>query len=147
MNCAGCGFELESGFAFCPGCGRRQPQACAACGYLCAADFSFCPKCGSQIGAKAKTDNASASPQGAPAKAAPPAPMPSSTGGRDGEADRRTITILFADLSGFTALSERFDPEVMQTLQNQLFEELTDAVQAFGGFVDKFLGDALLALF
>jgi adenylate cyclase len=65
----------------------------------------------------------------------------------DAEADRRTVTVLFADLSGFTALSEQFDPEVMQALQNDLFEELTAAVQSFGGFVDKFIGDALLALF
>ena len=55
--------------------------------------------------------------------------------------------MLFADLSGFTAMSERLDPEVMQALQNELFEELTAAVQSFGGFVDKFIGDALLALF
>ena len=63
------------------------------------------------------------------------------------DADRRTVTVLFADLSGFTALSERLDPEVMQALQNELFAELTAAVQSFGGFVDKFIGDALLALF
>jgi len=63
------------------------------------------------------------------------------------EADRRTVTVLFADLSGFTALSERLDPEVVQTLQNALFEELTKTVQSFGGYVDKFIGDALLALF
>jgi class 3 adenylate cyclase len=65
----------------------------------------------------------------------------------DTEANRRTITVLFADLSGFTTMSERLDPEVMQALQNELFEELTAAVQSFGGFVDKFIGDALLALF
>ncbi|WP_430648164.1 adenylate/guanylate cyclase domain-containing protein [Bradyrhizobium rifense] len=65
----------------------------------------------------------------------------------DNEANRRTVTVLFADLSGFTAMNERLDPEVMQTLQNELFEELTTAVQSFGGFVDKFIGDALLALF
>jgi class 3 adenylate cyclase len=65
----------------------------------------------------------------------------------DSEANRRTITVLFADLSGFTTMSERLDPEVMQTLQNELFAELTSAVQGFGGFVDKFIGDALLALF
>jgi len=41
-------------------------------------------------------------------------------------------------------MSERLDPEVMQALQNELFEELTAAVQSFGGFVDKFIGDALL---
>lgn len=63
------------------------------------------------------------------------------------DADRRTATILFADLSGFTALSEQLDPEVVQALQTKLFSELTAAVESFGGFVDKFIGDALLALF
>ena len=77
-----------------------------------------------------------------PSRLAPrPPPVPT------GEADRRTVTVLFADLSGFTTLSEQLDPEVMQALQNELFEELTAAVQEFGGFVDKFVGDALLALF
>jgi class 3 adenylate cyclase len=65
----------------------------------------------------------------------------------DAEADRRTVTVLFADLSGFTALSERLDPEELRALQNDLFAELTAAVHAFDGFVDKFIGDALLALF
>ena len=64
-----------------------------------------------------------------------------------GETDRRSVTVLFADLSDFTTLSEQLDPEIMQALQNELFEELTSAVQDFGGFVDKFVGDAVLALF
>ena len=63
------------------------------------------------------------------------------------DADRRTVTVLFADLCGFTTLSEQLDPEVMQALQNELFTELTASVRNFGGFVDKFIGDALLALF
>ena len=63
------------------------------------------------------------------------------------DADRRTVTVLFADLCNFTTLSEQTDPELLQTLQNELFEELTGAVTTFGGFVDKFIGDALLALF
>lgn len=62
-------------------------------------------------------------------------------------ADRRTATILFADLCGFTGLGEQVDPEVLRAFQNELFEELTEAVGAYGGYVDKFIGDALLALF
>ena len=65
----------------------------------------------------------------------------------EGDADRRPVTVLFADLCGFTTLSEQIDPEVMRVLQNELFEEMTQAVEAYGGFVDKFVGDALLALF
>jgi len=160
MNCVGCAFEIESGFAFCPKCGAKQPKACSGCGFLCAPDFAFCPRCGTSVGAAAAS-----SPTSTPASVAgkPPAVPPGPNGvngtaaleraapppreAADAEADRRTVTVLFADLSGFTALSEKLDPEVMQALQNELFGELTAAVQGFGGFVDKFIGDALLALF
>lgn len=157
MNCSGCGFEVQSGFAFCPKCGTKQPNACPGCGFPCAPDFVYCPKCGSLISGATK-DGGQASAQTSPAtlpirSSSPPLPQTAQHAFRpqsnnvDSEANRRTITVLFADLSGFTAMSERLDPEVMQTLQNQLFEELTAAVQSFGGFVDKFIGDALLALF
>jgi predicted ATPase/class 3 adenylate cyclase len=141
MNCAGCGFEVQSGFAFCPKCGVRQPKACSGCGYPCPPDFAFCPKCGSP------TDNADA-PGSIPTSRVAPAPAgKTKQAALPADADRRTVTVLFADLSGFTALSEQIDPELMRALQNELFQELTEAVQSFGGFVDKFIGDALLALF
>lgn len=152
MECSGCGFLLESGFAFCPKCGRRQPAPCASCGYLCAPDFQFCPKCGASVGpaAKAAEKIAPASDRPAPIFARPSPPRTDGEAGPQhpaAEADRRTVTVLFADLVGFTAFSEKLDPEDMRALQNQLFRELTASVQNFGGFVDKFIGDAMLALF
>lgn len=156
MNCTGCGFEVESGFAFCPKCGVRQSKPCPGCGYLCPADFAFCPKCGARadlaLASNAKPDPG---PRGLNGRAHTPAPATAREVARASpsyalpaaDADRRTVTVLFADLSGFTALSEQIDPELLRTLQNELFEELTEAVQNFGGFVDKFIGDALLALF
>jgi len=158
MNCSSCGFEVQSGFAFCPKCGVRLPIACADCGYPCAPDFAFCPKCGAAV-----ADAARASPshadirKTAPRQATPHVPAPPlvemdpisgpAEGKFEAHADRRPVTVLFADLSGFTALSERNDPELVQTIQNELFAEMTAAVQALGGFVDKFIGDAMLALF
>ncbi|MGZ2429235.1 adenylate cyclase [Rhizobium redzepovicii] len=133
MECAGCGFDIQSGFAFCPRCGARQPLSCAACGCACQPDFAFCPRCGAAISGRV-----------------PPAPKPSIEvvpHKSDSDADRRPVTVLFADLCGFTTLSEQIDPEIMRVLQNELFEEMTQAVEAYGGFVDKFVGDALLALF
>lgn len=160
MTCSGCGSEVQNGFAFCPKCGTKQPSACSGCGFPCAPDFVYCPKCGALVGeatrggeqALQRTNlitvpiRSSSSPPLAPASEIehPSRPQADKI---DNEANRRTVTVLFADLSGFTAMSERLDPEIMQTLQNELFEELTAAVQSFGGFVDKFIGDALLALF
>jgi adenylate cyclase len=57
------------------------------------------------------------------------------------------VTVLFADLSGFTALAERLDPEEVRALQNDLFRELSGAIERYDGFVEKFVGDAVMAVF
>ena len=61
--------------------------------------------------------------------------------------ERRVVTVLFADLVGFTALSEQMDPEQVKRLVDQAFERLVRDVTAFGGEVDKIIGDAIVALF
>jgi class 3 adenylate cyclase/tetratricopeptide (TPR) repeat protein len=61
--------------------------------------------------------------------------------------ERRVVTVLFADLVGFTALSEDRDPEQVKRLVDRCFEHLVADIEAFGGRVDKIVGDAILALF
>lgn len=148
MNCVQCGCEIQAGFAFCPSCGAKQPKSCPGCGYPCQPDFAFCPQCGTAIAAAPATQKPQ-QPRSQPPPVTIAVAETSSEARSDqsADADRRTVTVLFADLCNFTALSEQTDPELLQTLQNELFEELTEAVQTFGGFVDKFIGDALLALF
>jgi predicted ATPase/class 3 adenylate cyclase len=87
------------------------------------------------------------SPIGSPSRGVAEHPARPGRPNESTRADRRTVTVLFADLSGFTAISERLDPEVVQSLQNEIFAEMTVAAESFGGFVDKFIGDAMLALF
>ncbi|HEX6018343.1 MAG TPA: adenylate/guanylate cyclase domain-containing protein, partial [Burkholderiaceae bacterium] len=99
---------------------------CAACGYDAPADFAFCPKCGQRL-------------------AGPPAA--SRTTVRDDEADRRPATVLFADLTGFTALAETLDPEDIRALQTELFDAMSSAVERYDGFVEKYVGDAVMAVF
>ncbi|HKZ86155.1 MAG TPA: adenylate/guanylate cyclase domain-containing protein [Anaerolineae bacterium] len=65
----------------------------------------------------------------------------------DAEGERKVVTILFADISGFTALSETLDPEQVTDIANACFQSLTDAVTRYGGTIDKYLGDAVMALF
>ncbi len=127
MKCAGCGFDAQSDFAFCPKCGTRLPPACPSCGAVSSPDFAFCPRCGTRLGA-------------------PVEPPPRAEAGAI-HADRRLVSVLFADLSGFTALSERVDPEDVRAFQNELFQTLAAAVQQYDGFVEKFVGDAVMAVF
>lgn len=61
--------------------------------------------------------------------------------------ERKLITIMFADLSGFTALSEQLDPEEVRALMNDCFDELVPIVQHYDGTIDKFIGDEIMALF
>jgi adenylate cyclase len=66
---------------------------------------------------------------------------------REPEADRRIVTVLFADLTGFTALAARLDPEDVRAFQSELFQEMAAAIQQYDGFVEKFVGDAVMAIF
>jgi adenylate cyclase len=63
------------------------------------------------------------------------------------EADRRAVTVLFADLSGFTSLAERLDPEDVRALQTDLFDAMRGALEPLGAFIEKFVGDAVVAVF
>ncbi|MEA2348902.1 MAG: hypothetical protein QOG62_2689 [Thermoleophilaceae bacterium] len=61
--------------------------------------------------------------------------------------ERRQVTVLFADLSGYTSVAERMDPEALQALVDRILRRLAQVVQGFGGTVDKYIGDNVMALF
>jgi adenylate cyclase len=139
LTCAGCGFEASPDFAFCPKCGRPLPKTCPSCGTSSPADFAFCPRCGTSLG----------TPPPAPAPAPSPPREVAKADAREEEEpeDRRPATVLFADLAGFTAISERLDPEDVRAFQNDLFREMAAAIERYGGFVEKYVGDAVMAVF
>ncbi len=142
LTCTACGAEGSADFAFCPRCGRSLPRPCPGCGFVCEADFAFCPRCGA---ARARdTVSPGAPPAEGPSTKIPPPTKPDVV---PRDTDRRPVTILFADLSGFTALSERLDPEEVRAFQSALFETLAQGIARYDGFVEKFVGDAVLAVF
>lgn len=63
------------------------------------------------------------------------------------ESERRVVTVLFADVTGFTAISEKLDPEQVTTILNECFRGLIDIVYRYEGFIDKFIGDEIMAIF
>src|ERR1700745_937728 len=92
---------------------------CASCGRAAPDDAAFCSACGARP------------PGGGPA--APQA--------------RKTVTVMFADVSGFTALGERLDPESLQQVMARYFAEMRQVVARHGGTVEKLIGDAVMAVF
>jgi class 3 adenylate cyclase len=63
------------------------------------------------------------------------------------EGERKQVTVLFVDVSGFTSLSERLDPEVVHRLMTRAFELMLAEVHRYEGTVNQFLGDGIMALF
>src|SRR5438105_2413020 len=92
-----------------------------------------CPNCGEDNPARARFCLNCASP------------LPGSSPATRKE--RKFTAVLFADIVGSTALSEREDPEVVQALINRAFDRLSAELERFGGVVEKFMGDAILAVF
>ncbi|MEP7182766.1 MAG: adenylate/guanylate cyclase domain-containing protein [Betaproteobacteria bacterium] len=127
-QCAVCGAGNRAPRRFCGGCGAPLPEACASCGFANDAGAKFCGGCGAALAAGTA----------APAVRADAAA---------GEGERRPITVLFADLSGYTQLSQALDPEVVHALLGRYFETVDAIVERFGGSVDKHIGDAVMAVF
>jgi class 3 adenylate cyclase/tetratricopeptide (TPR) repeat protein len=123
VTCANCGTANEAERKFCSECGNRLGVICAVCGTLNPAVAKFCGECGSAMSAQA-------------AEAAGSEPV----------AERRLVSVLFADLVGFTTLSEERDPEETRELLTRYFEIARGTIERHGGTVEKFIGDAVMAV-
>jgi class 3 adenylate cyclase/tetratricopeptide (TPR) repeat protein len=126
LICTTCGTENEVGRKFCGECGQRLASGCPSCGAPNAPGTKFCGECGTAL------IDAAAPPLAGPAT--PPA------------TERRLVSVLFADLVGFTTLSEQRDAEDVRDLLGQYFESSRDVIERYGGTVEKFIGDAVMAV-
>jgi len=136
MRCATCEHENPPGLKFCGECGARLTLLCGACGASNAPTQKYCGACGHKL-----THAASAEPirpQGG-ADAPTESSLP--------EGERRYATVVFSDLSGYTALNERLDPGEVESLMGRLKADAARIVEAHGGIVNQFVGDEILALF
>jgi adenylate cyclase len=139
MNrCAECSTENPAGARFCMSCGAALERRCATCGAVAPEGARFCMTCGAQLpGAEPE---AAGDRHERPQAAAP-------TTGSQAPDERRTATVLFADLSGYTAIAETLDPESVKRLLERILTRLGEEVRAYGGYIDKFIGDNVMAIF
>ena len=156
MRCASCGFENPEGLKFCNECGSAFKRRCAQCGFDNAPQAKFCGECGTTL----TTQSPTRSTRVVVASAAPPVSYTpahlaerilaeqtamEARGAADGE--RKTITALFADLKGSTALIEGLDPEDARAIIDPALQLMMDAVHRYDGYVAQALGDGIFALF
>jgi class 3 adenylate cyclase/tetratricopeptide (TPR) repeat protein len=127
--CVTCGTANDPATKFCVQCGTRVAAACASCGSPLKEGVRFCGECGTPVAA------------GAPAAhlthhVETPAPV----------AERRLVTVFFADLVGFTPFSEERDAEEVRDTLSHYFELAKELVGRYGGTIEKFIGDAVMAV-
>ena len=91
---------------------------CQACGRESPDDFAFCPACSAPLG-----------------PTAPAAEV------------RKTVTVVFCDVTGSTELGEQLDPESLRDVQSRYFDAMRAAIERHGGTVEKYIGDAVMAVF
>jgi class 3 adenylate cyclase/tetratricopeptide (TPR) repeat protein len=138
-TCPSCTTENPPQARFCLACGTQLALTCAACGESLPPEAKFCMSCGTPVaGAPVAARAAPSAPTG------PPTPYPTPESPPE---ERRQVTVLFADLSGYTAVSERLDPEQVKRLVDRSLSRLQEEVDRYGGRVDKFMGDNVMALF
>jgi class 3 adenylate cyclase/tetratricopeptide (TPR) repeat protein len=128
-TCANCGAENPSGQKFCGACGTGLAVICSSCQATNPPGQRFCGDCGTplEVGEVSVV-------VAAPATAASPV------------AERRFVSVLFADLVGFTGLSEVRDSEEVRDLLSRYFDTCRRLIELYGGTVEKFIGDAVMAV-
>jgi class 3 adenylate cyclase len=118
--CPQCGATTEPGQQYCGSCGATLALVCPACGRSSPLSFRFCGSCGAELHERPATGAAE---------------------------ERRVVTVLFVDLVGFTERAERLDPEDVRAILSPYYTRLRADIEAFGGTVEKFIGDAVMAVF
>jgi class 3 adenylate cyclase/tetratricopeptide (TPR) repeat protein len=125
MKCPSCQFENRDGVKFCNECGYQFPLTCPECGQINPPASKFCNECGYNF---------------KPPKETPDDIVHSVSA-------RKHVTVLFSDLTGYTAMSERLDPEEVKEITTQIFGKISKIVNKYEGFIEKYAGDAVMVLF
>src|SRR3989441_7854892 len=158
MQCPRCQHENPAGVKFCGECGAPLALLCPACRSSHPVGNKFCGECGAPLGGdrspRSSVPLAEVVPTPLESKYATPQTYTpkhlaekilTSKGALAGE--RKGVTVMFSDVSGFTAMSERLDPEEVHAIMDRAFEVILREVHRYEGTINQFLGDGVMALF
>jgi class 3 adenylate cyclase/tetratricopeptide (TPR) repeat protein len=133
MLCSHCQHENLRHAKFCGQCGQRLGVPCPHCQTPNVPTNNFCSECGAPLG-----EIAAAAPGAADLRRSE-TPV--------GVSERKHVTVVFSDLTGYTALLERIDPEEVKEVMSQVFAGVVAIVDRYEGTIERILGDGVLALF
>ena len=142
MKCPKCQIDNREDAKFCKQCGSKLECACPSCGHFYPDGFAFCDKCGCNLQpGKPISDKISENE-------ATPISLPPDKNVADDASiigERKHVTVLFSDLAGYTAMSEKLDPEDVKEITSLIFGEISQIVSKYDGFIEKYAGDAVMA--
>jgi class 3 adenylate cyclase/tetratricopeptide (TPR) repeat protein len=130
--CSNCGTENKSGRKFCVQCASPLGIVCPKCGTLAEPGDKFCGNCATAL--QPPTTLAAPTVASGAAGSVPPV------------SERRLVSVLFADLVGFTPFAEERDPEAVRDVLSRYFDIAREVVERHGGSIEKFIGDAVMAV-
>jgi len=144
MKCPKCQIDNREEAKFCRQCGFKFERTCPSCGHECPDGSAFCDECGCNLQPDKKTSDNILENE------APSISL--SADGHPGDdayiiGERKHVTVLFSDLTGYTAMSEKLDPEDVKEITSRIFGEVSEIVSKYDGFIEKYAGDAMMALF
>ena len=142
MQCPSCRTQNQPRAVFCEQCGRQLPRACAKCGTAVSAEAKFCQACGTSL-----ADQSAAQVDAAVVASDAGQSSATSLSAPRADAERRQLTVMFCDLVGSTALSERLDPEELRDLMQAYQRVSGEVIARYEGHVAQYLGDGLMVYF
>lgn len=145
MKCPKCQTENPDAAKFCIECANPFEVQCPNCGVTNPVRAKFCMECAHSLKDQAETPPEIQPESKIEASASETAESKDSNQFTAGE--RKHVTVLFSDLSGYTAMSEIMDPEEVKEVVSRIFGQIKSVIAKYEGFIEKFAGDAVLAIF
>jgi len=125
MKCPKCQFSNREGAKFCKECGHEIEIVCPQCGVINLPSGKFCDNCGKGLKEISPTEKTILL----------------------AKSERKNVTVLFSDISGYTAMTEKLDPEETKEIMGKIFGEISSVISKYEGFIEKYVGDAVMAIF
>ncbi|HYA13676.1 MAG TPA: adenylate/guanylate cyclase domain-containing protein, partial [Syntrophales bacterium] len=124
MKCPKCHFNNRKGARFCLKCGDIIELRCPQCSKVLPLIAKFCDNCGQRLDEHSEEKIIAVT-----------------------ESGRKRVSVLYSDLSGYSSIAEILDPEDLKEIMGEIFGEISEIVSKYDGFVEKFVGDAVMAIF